>query len=127
MAELQRLPDPVGALWVNGYSSTGGLNDRIPEEITWKDIRSSLLFIRPDTAAIIVEEGPQLLKRLRAQFSFGGEEYSLPVTDPVIENRYFNNAIGCYPIAENPVYFTISIGEPYEGFCYKLVAGIVGL
>jgi hypothetical protein len=33
--------------------------------------------------------------------------------------------IGEYPLAGGGLYFTISIGEPYEGFCYKLVAGII--
>jgi ATP-dependent DNA helicase RecQ len=126
-SRLYELIDPVDTLWVNGYASASGVNDRIPEEIAREQIRSSLLFIQPETAEIIVEEGPQLLKRIRTQFSFKGEEYCLPITDPGIETRYFNYDVGRYPIIETPVYLTISIGEPYEGFCYKLVAGIVGI
>ncbi|MFO7600884.1 MAG: RecQ family ATP-dependent DNA helicase, partial [Candidatus Desulfacyla sp.] len=126
-SKLHELCDPVDTLWVNGYASASGVNDRMPEEITRGQIRSSLVFAQPERAEIIVEEGPQLLKRLRARFFYKGQEYSLPVTDSVIENRYFNHDIGRYPIGEAPVYFTISIGEPYEGFCYKLVAGIVSI
>ena len=125
--DLPGLCDPVDSLWLNGYHSRNGLNDRMPEEIVREKIRSSLLFIRPDQAAITVEEGPDLLKRVRARFHFAGEEYCLPVTDPVVENRYFQEEIGQYPLIKGNVYFTVSIGEPYEGYCYKLVAGIVDL
>jgi ATP-dependent DNA helicase RecQ len=126
-ADLPGLCDPVDSLWLNGYSSGSGLNDRVPEAITREQIRTSLLFIRPEQAMIAVEEGPNLLKRLRARFLFAGEEYCLPVTDPEVENRYLGEPIGRYPLSTDDLYFTISIGEPYEGYCYKLVAGIVGL
>jgi hypothetical protein len=117
----------VDSLWLNGYSSNNGLNDRIPEAITREQIRTSLLLIRPEKAMIAVEEGPNLLKRLRARFYFAGEEYGLPITDPGVEDRYLGEPMGQYPLATGDLYFTISIGEPYEGYCYKLVAGIVGL
>jgi ATP-dependent DNA helicase RecQ len=127
VADLPRLCDPVDSLWLNGYSSGSGLNDRVPEAIAREHIRTSLLFIRPEQAMIAVEEGPNLLKRLRARFHFVGEEYCLPVTDPEVENRYLGEPLGRYPLATGELYFTISLGEPYEGYCYKLVAGIVGL
>jgi len=127
VADLLKLCDPVDSLWLNGYSSANGLNDRVPESITREQIRTSLLFIRPERAMISVEEGPNLLKRLRANFYFAGEEYRLPITDPAVENRYIGEPICRYSLATGNLYFTISIGEPYEGFCYKLVAGIIGL
>jgi len=127
VADLPGLCDPVDSLWRNGYSSGSGLNDRVPEAITQEQIRRSLLFIRPEQAMIAVEEGPNLLKRLRARFHFVGEEYCLPVTDPEVENRYLGEPLGRYPLITGELYFTISLGEPYEGYCYKLVAGIVGL
>ena len=122
---LPKLCDQVDSLWINGYHSRNGLNDRIPEETVKERVRSSLLFIKPDKASITVEEGPNLLKRVRSRFRFAGEEYWLSVTDPVIENRYFGEETGQYPINKKDIYFTVSIGEPYEGYCYKLVAGII--
>ena len=68
-----------------------------------------------------------MLKRVRSRFTFAGSEYGLSVTDPVIENRYFNKDVGQYPINKTNLYLTISIGEPYEGYCYKLVAAVIGL
>ncbi len=123
---LSGLCDPADSLWVNGYNSATGLNDRIPEAIVREEISSSLLFIQPEKVVISVEEGPNLLKRIRTAFAYGGEKYRFAVTDPLIEEKYVQKAIGDYPLAGDNVYFTISISEPYEGFCYKLVAGIVG-
>ena len=40
--------------------------------------------------------------------------------------RFLNEEIGEYPIMTGDLCFTISISEPYEGFCYKLVAGMIG-
>ena len=125
--DLRRLCDPVDSLWANGHHSHEGLNDRMPVEMVLETIRSSLLYIRPEQASITVEEGTNLLKRIRAGFQFAGEEYRLPVTDPVIENRFFQREIGEYPLDKGDLYFTVSIGEPFEGYCYKLVAGIVEL
>ena len=48
--DLPGLCDPVDSLWLNGYHSRNGLNDRMPEEIVREKIRASLLFIRPDKA-----------------------------------------------------------------------------
>ena len=74
------------------------------EETVKERIRSSLLFIRPGKVSIIVEEGPNLLKRMRSRFTFSESEYGLSVTDPVIENGYFNKDVGQYPI--NKTIFT---------------------
>jgi len=127
LSDLSRLCDPVDSLWINGYQSNNGLNDRMPEETVKERIRSSLLFIRPGEVSIVVEEGPNLLKRVRSRFTFVGAEYWLSVTDPVIENRYFPKDVGQYPINKTNLYLTISIGEPYDGYCYKLVAAVIGL
>lgn len=127
IADLPILCDPVDALWPSGHSSASGLNDRIPESIAREQIRNSLLFVRPEQALISVEEGPNLLNRLRASFHFAGEQYRLPITDPNVESGYLDQPIGHYPLPAEGIYFTVSIGEPYEGYCYKLVAGIVGL
>ncbi len=127
LPDLPKLCDSVDSLWINGFHSNNGLNDRIPEETVKKTIRSSLLLIRPEKVSITVEEGPNLLKRIRSRFTFAGEEYWLPVTDPMVENKYFDEEAGAYPIDNRELYFTISIGEPYEGYCYKLVAAIISL
>jgi len=124
---LQTLCDHADSLWINGHHSAGGLNDRMPEEMVRERVRSSLVFVKPDHLIISVEQGPDLLKKIRARFRLRGEEYWLPVTDPVVENRYLSKDTGQYPAHAKDIYLTVSIGEPFEGYCYKLVAGIINL
>ena len=124
-SELPALCDEVQDLWINGYHTLDGSNDRIPLELTEETVTSSLLLVKPDQLWITVDEGPRMLKKIRARFIFKGVQYWLSVTDTRIEERYFNQEIGEYPIAAGNVYLCVSIGEPYEGYCYKLVAGII--
>ena len=45
------------------------------------------------------------------------------VTDPGYERTYLAKLDGAYEIGE--CYLTVSLGEPYEGACYKLIAAII--
>jgi hypothetical protein len=56
---------------------------------------------------------------------FNHISYRLPVTDPAVEACYLKKPLGNYPLTEPEIYLTISTSEPYEGFCYKLVAGLI--
>jgi hypothetical protein len=51
-------------------------------------------------------------------------EYWLWVTDPIAERRYLPESDGEYAVGE--AYLTISIGEPYQDYCYRLVATVIG-
>ena len=51
----------------------------------------------------------------------------MTITDPVIENIFFHENVGEYPIDNRDLFLTVSIGEPYQGFCYKLVAAVFNL
>jgi hypothetical protein len=126
-ANILDLCDAVDCLWLNGYHSQSGFNDRIPLKIAEEKITSSLLFIKPDNFSVVVEEDVRLLKRIRAKFAFKGVKYKLAVTDPLVENSYLKKPIGKHPVNSENVYLTVSLGEPYEGYCYKLVAGLLHL
>ena len=64
------------------------------------------------------------LKRcVRASFSRRGAHYCLWVTDPVVEDQYLARQDGDYPLGT--CYATVSLGEPFEGYCYKLVAALI--
>jgi hypothetical protein len=125
ISDLPGLCDDVQSLWINGHHSHNGLNDRIPLNIAEETVLSSLVLVKPRNLRITVDEGPNLLKKIRAKFNLNGVKYWLSVTDPLIEKKYFNKDIGEYPITEENAYLTVSIGEPYEGYCYKLVAAII--
>ena len=123
---LADLCDHVQYLWINGYHSHSRLNDRIPLNIAEETVSSSLLLVKPDNLGIVVDEGQHLLKKIRSKFRVNGVRYLLPVTDTLIEENYFTKDLGEYTIKEKHVYLVVSLGEPYEGYCYKLVAGIIG-
>ena len=65
----------------------------------------------------------------RVTFHFDGTEYNMPITDPQWRNAVENGSVDQLPTADQvdddkELLFTISLGEEYEGFCYKLVASI---
>ena len=51
------------------------------------------------------------------------EQYRLRVTDPVYERQYLQQPDGYYPVGE--CFLTISLGEPFQGYSYKLIAAII--
>ncbi|MBW1800152.1 MAG: DNA helicase RecQ [Deltaproteobacteria bacterium] len=123
-SELPRLCDPVDRLWINGFHSYNGFNDRMPLEMVENNLKSSLRLIQPENVRITVSEGVDLLKKVRMRFTFAGTDYWLTITDSLIESTFFQGDIGEYPITKKDLYLTVSIGEPYQGFCYKLVAAV---
>ena len=62
-------------------------------------------------------------RRVQVSFSHAGSNYAVWVTDPTYERRYLAKLNGGYAIGE--CYLTISLGEPYQGACYKLAAAII--
>lgn len=122
--ELKGLCDPVAALWINGYHSVSGANDRIPQEIAQRECTDSLLLIHPDDLLIVVtgEYGGKV--KVRGHFAFNSDLYSLTVTDAAAEKQYRRRGMGEYPI-EREICLCISLTLPYDGYCYKLIAGIV--
>ena len=121
---LDTLLDSPDTLWINGHGTAEGTNDRVPAELARTRVTHSLVFIRPDDFAIHVRRGSNGLKQVRAGFAYNGEAYLLPVTDEIVENAFMPRDFGSYPIP-GTIYACISLGEPYEGFCYKLVAGVM--
>ena len=125
--KLDELCDEPNTLWLNGYHSYNGLNDRFPVEIAREHIVNSLRFIKPESMIICVEEELNGKIKVRCRFAHNGETYALVVTDPVAEKKYLEKGNGEYPMNSKNTYLCISIGEPYQGFCYKLAAGIIVL
>jgi len=125
--ELQDgLDEPDGALWINGYSSTSGTNDRIPEgEAAALD--SSLNLIVPERLHIWVGQpginfgNPK--RQVRADFRFQGSSYNVVVTDPAVTREYFAGQNGTYAVPEAVI--CVSLGEPMGGYAYKLAACLI--
>ncbi len=83
----------------------------------------SLVLIQVNQASIFMMRGLFHSEKIRAKFVYQGTEYELPVTDVGFIARYKTNPVVLEQA--NAVYFTISLGICYEGWYYKLVAGIV--
>jgi Dual OB-containing domain len=125
--DLSGLQDRRGPLWVNGNSSYNGLNDRIPLAQATA-LRSSLKLIHVRNLELRVfapgEAFGNTKRRVQARFTFDGTDYWLWVTDPIVERKYLAEPDGEYAVGE--AYLTVSIGEPYQDHCYKLVATVLG-
>ncbi len=65
-------------------------------------------------------------RQIRACFSLKGADYDLAVTDPLCEQRLRDLQPGDM-LTQTDVLLTISLGELFYGFCYKLVAAIIQL
>jgi len=124
MEFLPHLCDSVESIWINGYHSARGQNDKMPFQEVISDIDSSLLFIKPDSLTISVFSGYDINKKIRAHFFYKNQEYKFSITDLTVEMHYENKPDGNYPITDD-VYLCLSLSEPFEGDCYKLVAGII--
>ena len=124
--DLGSLQDRRGPLWINGNSSYNGLNDRVPLAQAI-ELRSSLKLIHVRSLEKIFAPGEAFgntKRRVQAVFAFDGIDYWLWVTDPIVERQYLAESDGEYAVGEG--YLTISIGEPYQDYCYKLVATVIG-
>lgn len=118
--------DPKGPLWLNGYSSSNGENDQIPQSRASKLTRS-LYLIRPDVLRLAVASeggsfGPPR-RRVRALFKFFGHRYCLVVTDPQVERDYLRGKDGEFKLDD--ALLCVSLGESYHGYAYKLAAAVI--
>lgn len=106
--------------------------DRIPfKEFNEKPAASSLAIVHPSKLEFCITQSFAGNKQLRAKFELAGRVFNLAVTDPVWKDRLSNKIHGTYGRADvgidndTQVFLTISLGEPLDGFCYKLVAAVL--
>jgi Dual OB-containing domain len=119
-----------------GPTVLGGTGDRVyARKFTTVPVGTSLELIQPDDLWWWIREDNGK-RRNRALFRMGHVgriRYDLAVTDPVWLNQLKFLPAGIYPQTfffkeKLPrTLFTISLSESYEGFHYKLVAGVVHL
>ena len=125
-ADLATLADPVEPLWIDGHSTYNGLNDRIPLALTG-EIVSSLCLLRVDRLTLSVFKPGEAFgdskRRVQGRFRHAGSEYHLWVTDPGYERTFLAQPDGDHQLGE--CFLTVSLGEPYNDACYKLIAAII--
>ena len=125
-SDLQRLADPVAPLWIDGHSTYSGLNDKIPLSSAG-GLESSLQLVRVAHLTLCVSKPGEFFgnpkRRVQGRFRLEERDYWLWVTDPGYERAYLAKPDGDYDIGES--FITVSLGEPYNDFCYKLIAAII--
>jgi hypothetical protein len=124
--DLDSLID-TGPLWLEEESSTfHGLYDRVGIEVA-AGLNDSLRLIGVEDLELRVfapgRDFGDPKRRVQACFTHEGVPYRLRVTDPVIERAYLPGGDAAYAVG--PAFLTISLGEPYNGHVYKLVAAII--
>lgn len=115
-----------GALWLNGFSSKHGENDRVPEARANALSRSLYLVHPEDLILMVASEGGDFgppRKRIRARFELERHSYCLVVTDPVIERLHLREPEGDYESEE--AILCISLADAFHGDCYKLAAAVI--
>lgn len=102
-------------LWINGYSSWGRLNNKIPAS-RQGEIASSLALIRVESV-IIGADG-------FARFEHMGHDYIINLTDPVYEEMFKTKGVLRKKLGES--FITVSLGKEWDdGYLYKFVAAII--
>lgn len=123
---IEATQNVAGTLWPNEDHSFHGVNDKVSEATTNKQT-GSLLLIAPKTLDLVVGQESQYgggsRRRVRAHFKYNSIGYNLVVTDPWVEDRYFANADGRYPIEGSRL--CISLPEVINGNSTKLVAAVI--
>jgi hypothetical protein len=107
-AQLVNYLDSPDSLW--------GLNDRVNYstiQLGMLTINQSLYLVQTENIALYKNE----YDKRRARFTYNGIDYDFAVTDPKFDDLL---------AADQPLsgIVCISLGEVYEGNCYKLVASI---
>lgn len=120
---------------VNGPALFGDYSHKIlSDRFETEPAEASLCLIRPGNLRWTIEHLPYNSHKASARFRLAGTSYRLSVTDPAWLDAFRALPPGDYPVtacgiaAELTVLLTVSLSEPWEdGYCYKLVAGILPL
>lgn len=123
--DLGAFADDPAILWSNA-SRTRQSNDRVVESDANHLDRSLYLLHLGNLSLTVFAPGEAFgdpKRRVQADFKHRGVRYQLWVTDPIVERGHLAKADGEYDIGE--CFVTVSLGEPYKGNCYKLVAAVI--
>ena len=111
----------------------GNIGKSVPEkQFQQRQARESLLLVQPGDILWITKFN-SYTRRNQALVMFRHRKfyYELSLTDPSYVGLLKGLGVGQHLSSElgipegRKILFTISLGEPFDGFCYKLIAAIV--
>ncbi len=109
----------------------GNYSDRVAyDTFVDKPAEVSLALVQPENLRWIIDQYEEK-RKTRAFFDFRGRIYDLAITDPRWKRRLSHLPVGTHALTKaglggnERILLTISLGEPFEGFCYKLVAAVI--
>ena len=124
--DLPAFVDDERPLWLDGFRTHQGRNDRVPLSEMAR-VEGSLRLVEVDELTLAVfapgEAFGNRKRRVQGCFRHAGQDYALWVTDPACERHYLAKLDGDYRLER--CFLTISLGEPYDGYCYKLIAAVI--
>ena len=88
-------------------------------------VNNSLYLIEAQGMLFYYGRGARGRKHLKSKFAYNGFVYDFSVTDPTIDTDLSAMADGFYRCMSPINYVCVSLGENYNGFCYKLIASVI--
>lgn len=126
-SQVKALLDQPTLLWTNDQSTMAGLNDRVELTEASKLKLGSLYLIEvPNLELRVFAPGADFgnpKRRVQGRFTLHEISYHLWVTDPGVEREYLLRPDGNHRLGRH--FVTVSLGEPKDGFCYKLIAAMM--
>ena len=126
LVELNKALDPVQQdLWgTTQFIGGSGINDRVIERNAPSFGYSLRLIDVTDLKVQVSVENPNFSnkKTVRGCFTYSGIKYALVVTDPAVRSAYISRDKAIYPVGQ--AILCVSLGEPFNGYAYKLIAGV---
>jgi hypothetical protein len=131
-ASADRAP-VVSAAVFGGSLLFGNKGRSVPQaQFSNRPARESLVLVQPSHIRWYTEFNTyQLCNMPRVSFQLGDIPYDLPLTDPTYAGPLQRRDEGDYRSSDlgipedGTILFTISLGDPLDGICYKLVAAVV--
>lgn len=124
--QLERYADSTDLWLVDTVDTQFGLNDRVPLDQA-EDLTTSLSLIYVEDLQYKVFAPSAAFgnprRRVQASFTHNGTKYRAYVTDPEVEREYCGLPDAYHSVGS--AYLTVSLGEPHDGYAYKLVAAVI--
>ena len=117
--ELRKFVQKPSDIW--GTENHGYIRARVPTAEA-DQMGSSLLLLRLREACIDVKKWPERWT-VRVGFEYRGVHYDFAATDPAFKAESIKKGEGSYSLASR-TYGCISLGEPDNGYRFKLAAAV---